>query len=162
MNDPTAMDRDTLLAYALKQQPDAIAFCQSIMRVLHLWDDLVDRDKPVTAKDIHLGFWTALIDLPRNRFYVGNFAELNSALMVAIQNWHAANAMERTEFNDDLHIAFILRSSYADLVTLCALMVGGHEWAEYITPILRRRWHAEGFNGYCDALKIEKETRLVL
>lgn len=134
----------------------AAHFLDLITNILHLWDDLQDKDKPITAEDINLAFWNALIELPRNAFYRQNFAELNPILAVAIQNWHAANEMEATESADDKQIAFIVRSSYVDLVIQSARICGGYEWARKVTTEIRRFWHGETFAGYLKNLAIEK------
>ena len=100
-----------------------------------------------------------LVDLPRNQFYSDNFYLLNPILMVAIQNWHAANKLERNGGDDDKRIAFILRSSYVDLITQSALITGGAAWADTITPEIRRFAHQEGYPGYLESLRVETEAR---
>lgn len=143
-----------------KGHPDAIRFLEDITDVLHLWDDLVDKDKPLTDGQINQVMWKALIDLPRNPFYVANFPVLNTLLSAAIVNWEVATSMERDpRGTDDLHIAYILRSSYIDLVLGVALIVGGREHALEMMLPARRLWHSEGFLGYCDALKMEEKAR---
>ena len=145
---------------AVRGNPQAYAFLELITGIFHLWDDLHDKDKPRTDKEIDRVFWDALIDLPRNQFYMANFYALNNAMIVAIQNWHAANEMEETESDYDKEIAFILRSSYSDLVTLCAVIVGGYEWGRQITSEIHRYWHNEGLAGYKANLDLEKKARL--
>lgn len=139
--------------------PGAIALLEGIVKALHLWDDLIDADKPLSDDDVNRAFWFMLIDLPRNQFYSDNFYLLNPILMVAIQNWHAANKMERHGDDDDKRIAFILRSSYVDLITQSALITGGAAWAETITPEIRRFTHSEGYPAYLENLRIETEAR---
>jgi hypothetical protein len=102
-----------------------------------------------------------LIDLPRNRFYIANFAQLNSLLHLAIVNWHIANAMELTGDELNWHIAFILRSTYVDLVTACALIIGGSEWAVYVGKEARRHSSSEGFKQYMESLGKERRTAFV-
>ena len=108
-------------------------FLDHISNILHFWDDLVDKDKPVSDSDTNTWMWAALIELPRNQFYVANFSYLNSVLAMAILNWEVATRIERQD-NDDysLNIAYIIRSSYADLAVAVALLIGGraHEPVE--------------------------------
>jgi hypothetical protein len=137
----------------------AVQFLELITNILHLWDDLHDKDKPIADRDVDRGFWNALIELPRNSFYCQNFAALNTTLTLAIQNWHAANVMEDSDSETDKEIAFIVRSSYVDLVILCALIVGGYEWSREITPEIRRLWHNETLAGYKANLAQEKLER---
>ena len=140
--------------------PLAVQFLEDITEILHLWDDLIDRDKPLQDAAINRTMWKALINLPRNQFYSANFLFLNGLLMTAIINWELATTMERTQVDDnDLPIAFILRSSYVDLVTGVALIVGGREHALEMMLTARRLWHNEGLYGYRKALAQEQTVR---
>jgi hypothetical protein len=144
-----------------KGDASAYQFIDVVFSTLHVWDDLIDKDKPVTTEQIHRLMVDVLIELPRNRFYLTNFAQLNSILHLAIINWHIANAMELTGDALDAHIAFILRSTYVDLVTTVALIVGGQEWAIDIGLQARRHASSEGFTAYLDALTKEHRSALV-
>jgi hypothetical protein len=145
--------------FAFVPNDSAVDFLDGMIGVAHLWDDLIDRDKPVTDDAINKAFWFMLVDLPRNDFYREHFNELNPIVMVSFMNWQAANSMERTGTSDDKHIAFILRSAYVDLVTLCALIVGGEDWAARTTLEIRRFAHCEGFAAYLDNLQTEINVR---
>ena len=81
---------------------------------------------------------------------------LMPVLKLAIANWHAANAMELSYDEQDRRIAFILRSTYVDLVTICAYLVGGREWAVNVALEARRDTSAEGWDAYLAALGNEK------
>jgi hypothetical protein len=143
-----------------KGNTDAVRFLEDITEILHLWDDLVDRDKAVSDEAINQGMWKALIDLPRNPFYAANFTSLNILLVAAIVNWEVATKMERNPVGaDDLNIAFIIRSSYIDLVLGVAVILGGRVHAAEMMLTIRRMWHDEGFMGYCDALELETKAR---
>jgi hypothetical protein len=105
--------------------------------------------------------WMALIEIPNNSFYTTHRSELQPILVNAIINWRIANKIERVEqaTNDDLTIAFILRSSYADLLTMSATLIGGIEWAVECGPDIRRWAHSEGFTAYLTNLAAEKAVR---
>jgi hypothetical protein len=137
-----------LLYQAVRGHPEAAEFCITLVEILHTWDDLIDRDKPVSPEAINQAFWLALVELPLNPFYQVHFHDLIPCLMTAILNWHAANDMEATESEADKEIAFILRSSYADVVEQAARLVGGYDWARQVTPLIRREFHKEGYAGY--------------
>lgn len=149
---PKFTDPETVFRYVLKGHEDAIAFCLLICHILHIWDDLEDRDKKLSRETIDQAFYGALIVLPRNPFYQAHFLELNTMVESAIQNWHAANAMERSDSLDDKRIAFIIRSEYGNIVLTAARIVGGYAWAKEVAPELRRWWHDEGFEGYMENL----------
>jgi hypothetical protein len=139
---------DELISWAVCGDADAAAFCMMVCSIAQLWDDLIDKDKPIDPEHINRGFWIALVELPRNRFYQRHFEDLNPLWMVTIQNWHAANYMEAGGTEAELEIAFIIRSACADIVIQAALLVGGYEWARKVTPTIHRISHAEGLDGY--------------
>jgi hypothetical protein len=141
-------EQQLLLHQAVHGHPDAAAFLITLIEILHAWDDLIDRDKPVSPEMINWAFWRALVELPRNCFYQEHFHDLNPILGMAIQNWHAANLMESTESEADKEISFILRSAYADIVIQAAYLVGGYEWSRQVSVPVRREFHKEGYAGY--------------
>lgn len=139
----------------------AADFIELIVEVLHFWDDLIDRDKPLTDADINDKMFKLLVTLPRNTFYISNFTILNPVLVNAITNWHVANRLERTDAPDDykLRIAYIVRSSYVDLITQSALIVGGPEWAVQVGEQIRLYAHQETYEGYRENLNLEFAAR---
>ena len=130
-------DRE-FMEYAYKGNQDAIALVLDLVRIAAVWDDLIDRDKPVAEKDIHQGFWVALSVLPGNPFYLKHIAELQPIMRMGILNWWLANAMQKTPGRAQ-EIAHVLRYSIADITTYIAYLIGGHAWAVQVGPELRLR-----------------------
>lgn len=145
---------------ATKGNANATDFILKMVHVLHLWDDLIDRDKPVDDAAINRGFQFLLVDIPRNPFYAQHFGALNTLVSTAITNWHVATRMEREGADYEKSIAFILRSSYIDLLTHIAAIVGGPEWAVQMADKARRFAHCETYGGYLLNLEREKLDRL--
>lgn len=143
----------------LQGRQDALAFIFTVTDILHVWDDLIDRDKPVSPEAVHRAFTSALIRLPRDPFYIAHFGLLNPILEMAILNWHISNTYEAGDDEYEHHISYILRSSYSDLATMCARIVGGEAWARQVGPEIHRHWHGEGWAGYRASLAKEKEAR---
>jgi hypothetical protein len=142
-----------LLVRALRGHQDAIDFVQHIVDVLHCWDDLKDKDKPLTQEQIDHCFWLILVVLPRNSFYQANFSDLNPIVVNSIMNWHAANELEASASETDKEISFIVRSSYMDIVTTCVTIIGGYDWAREIIPTIRRQLHRhEDYRAYRSSL----------
>lgn len=140
---------------------EALAFLNAMARVLHFWDDLIDRDKEHVDAHTHLCMWDALVTLPTNRFYLDNMTMLQPILVQSIVNWRVANDIERAPKSSirDLGFAFIIRSTYVDLVSMSALILGGLEHAVRVGPDIRRWAHEEGFNAYLTNLATEIATR---
>ena len=138
---------------------EAGMFIDQILQTAALWDDLIDRDKPVADGSINKAFEIMLINLPRNKFYTAHFNELNPVLIVAIQNWHMANRIEREMRQELFGISFIIRSTYVDLITLTAFILGGHTLAQELGMAARLFVHDEGMHGYVKDLAKEKINR---
>lgn len=152
-----------IVATALSGNADALEFVRRVALILHTHDDAIDRDVPLSDADLNAAFVQALVDLPRNRFYREHFDLLNAILLNAIMNWRIANELERQQSpsEDDLRISFVVRSSYVDLVGMCAIIIGGLEWAVRCGVELRRWAHAEGYERYVENLAAEKAAREV-
>jgi len=138
---------------------EAGMFIDQILQTAALWDDLIDRDKPVADGSINKAFEIMLINLPRNKFYTAHFNELNPVLIVSIQNWHMANHIEREMRQELFGISFIIRSTYVDLITLTAFILGGHTLAQELGMAARLFVHDEGMHGYVQDLAQEKLNR---
>lgn len=145
----------------LKGNAEAVQFVVRIFRALHVWDDLIDKDKPVADDEIHAVFWDLLISLPADRFYQTHFSLLSSTLVNSVVNWHISNTLEREGDEKDRSIAFILRGAYIDILSASALIVGGLDWAREIGPAIRRWAHEETFDQYLNNFAKECEARNV-
>jgi hypothetical protein len=152
-----SVDYQRLLLGWMKGNQSAYDCLEMIFDIAHTCDDLTDQDKPVSTAQVQAAFGKAMIDLPRNPFYVTNFALLNGALQVAFLNWQIANQMELTNDEQAKTVAFVLRSSYTDLVTLAACIIGGSDWAVQVGYESRLHASGEGMAAYLASLT--KEAR---
>lgn len=124
------------LSEFVKGDPDALAFILNVHSIVEVWDDLIDRDKPVDDQAINDVFHTALITLPRNPFYQRNFALLSPIFEAAIFDWHTANAFE-ARGGDALRSSYTLRCGVLMLTVMAAKITGGVEWAKEVGVKLR-------------------------
>lgn len=131
---------------------DAVDFLMSFFYACHLWDDLIDKDKERTDDHINNAFWTFIVTIPRNPWYIRNFHDLHPVIMNAIQEWMTANVLEKEDRQD---IAYTLRCSIVSVVHQAALICGGYEWAVEINPEIRRYTQSETFDEYLEALKCQ-------
>lgn len=141
----------------MKGDEEAITFVMEVSRIVHVWDDLIDKDRELTPLDINEAFWSLFFTLPNNRFYMRHFNSLNPMLLVAEINWRTANSLEETGSNKDLEIAYIIRSSYVDVIIMSAMFSGGREWAYTVAPDIRRWVHSEGYEKYVVNFDMEGE-----
>lgn len=133
---------------ACRGNESAAQFMDIVTRVLHFFDDVADMDKELSCGDVERACWDALVELPRNAFYMQNFSVLNPVLAMAIQDWSVANEYESDGDEAKLRIAFIVRSSYVNLLVMSATIIGGFEWGRSVAMRARQLWHDEGWDGY--------------
>lgn len=108
---------------------DAVRCVRDIARCSHVYDDLIDRDKPVGDQAIHDLIWTLLIALPVNPFYRDHQHVIRPVLITGILNWKAATDIEREGCREELRVAHVLRYAIADVLLICMEITGGHEHA---------------------------------
>lgn len=121
-----------------KGNTSAMRFCADMVEVAHVWDDLVDADKPVSSIKADLAFRKMMLEIPSNEFYRANFAFLQPVIVMIWAQWSAANAMETHPFKGDREKAFMLRASLYQLFQACAVLCGGLDWAAQIGPEVYR------------------------
>jgi hypothetical protein len=132
-----------------KGNADAAAFLVTITEAAHFFDDLYDKDVTINRHDLYEALWKTMIVLPRNEFYRKFFWELQPLVTNAVVNWQVANAMEEFPVGEvDFRVAFVIRSSYADLIQQVALLCGGPEWAVQVGVEVRRECHSEPWQDY--------------
>jgi len=153
------MNREDVIRFITKGNSDAERFLLDFVAVLHLWDDLIDKDKTPSDEEIHDCFWKALVEIPSNAFYQSHRHILTPIIVTSITNWLTANRLERDGGLPEQRIAYIIRSSYIDVATIVATIIGGRDFAVLAQLQMRKFWHAEGWEGYQENLKIEKEKR---
>lgn len=126
-----------------------------IARVADVWDNIRDRDVPVTDKDVDDAFWTLAIELPANAFFRANMDDLRPVMATGITNWLTANRIERDPAADHraIEIAHVIRYSIADVILMAALLCGGRDWAAEFGPELRLRSQRSDLNEYINSLK---------
>lgn len=142
----------------LRGNPGACGFIATIFRVLHVWDDLIDLDRPASAEEINSAMWGALVEIPQNPFYRQHVDQLQPILQMGILNWHTANALEASPSAEDKRFAFVLRAMVADLIPACALIVGGPEWARHVHLELQKS-NDETFEQYLTNLTREPRVQ---
>lgn len=121
-----------------KGNQSAMRFCADIVMVAHVWDDLVDADKPVSCATADEAFRKLMLEVPANEFYRANFSFLHPVLVMIWAQWSAANSMETHPIKGDREKAFMLRASLYQLFHACAVLCGGLDWAAQIGPEIYR------------------------
>ena len=152
------------LPRVLKGNDAAVQFVLSLASACHLWDDLIDRDKPVSDEEVNDAFWLMLISMPTNAFFREHADSFRPLMVCAALNWQAATKFEReTDPSGDdkrlLECAHVIRSDYANIVIHAAYLIGGLTWARQVTPEIRAWWMDEDFHDYLVELASERSAR---
>jgi hypothetical protein len=125
----------TLVGLWMRGNKAAVDLIYDIADIAHLYDDLIDRDKEVEEWRIHNAFLASLVRMPRNPVFAQCSGELATLLEAAILNWRASNALASNDPTPErMHIADVIRYSFAEVVIYIARLVGGHEHAAAIAP----------------------------
>ena len=149
-------DRQYLL-YAYQGNTDAVNLVLAIAEISHIWDDLVDRDKPVSDAQINRAFSIALLELPKNPFYQAHCLDLLPVMTTGTLNWLTANEYEKQQDKEAHALAHVLRYGIADLALFIAYLIGGQEWAQQVAPELRRRSQRDTLENYLSEVRRKHE-----
>ncbi len=149
------MTDQEFMLMAFKGNRSAVDFVLMIARVADVWDNLIDKDNPVSDEAINSAFWLLAVEMPGNAFYREYIDDLRPVMATGILNWMAATRMERDETlpHRAIEIAHVIRYSIADVVMMVALLCGGPEWAAQVGPELRMRSQRSDLNEYINSLK---------
>lgn len=146
------------LLYAYQGNADAVALVLAIAEISHIWDDLVDKDKPVSDAQINRAFCIALLELPKNPFYQAHCLDLLPAMTTGTLNWLTANEYEKQQDKEAHALAHVLRYGIADLALFIAYIIGGQEWAQQVAPELRRISQKDTLENYLSELRRKHES----
>ncbi|MGA0588095.1 hypothetical protein ACO2Q2_13340 [Dyella sp. KRB-257] len=147
-----------LFRWAARGDEAAAHFLKAITDAAHAWDDVVDADVPLDRCAIHEAFRALVLVVPANRFYRLHRDSLEPLIQQAAINWLVATDIER-EPGGAMHVAYILRSSYIDLVAHVALLTGGPDWARSVCRHVREMNQSETFDDYLTNLDRERAAR---
>lgn len=135
------------LQRALLDNTEAVRFISDVFAAAHVWDDIVDGDA-LNPGHFQRTFRDLFLNIPTNPFYMQHFTALHPIMLNAMLNWEAANKLEQMQIEDDLQIAFILRSSFIDLIGVTAFLLGGYDHAVAVVVEARQKEHSESFDVY--------------
>lgn len=132
--------------------PAAVGFILSFFDMCEVFDDLIDKDKPVTDEDIVRTLFNALVDIPMNPFYAQYRHQLVPVIITGINAWLDANKLERGSDNDKV-FAYVLRDWYAELISFVIYLTRGREYLRTISMEVRTFFtHHETLEQYREGL----------
>lgn len=142
------MNESEWLADVLKDCTPAVDLCLALGMVSQVWDDIVDEG---TSPNLNQAMFAALVEIPANPFYRAHFDQLHPLVSMACMDYLASVQLERGSPHDRT-LAFVMRDSYAAIVTQCAALIGGAAYAIAQAVRIRRAVHDEPLIQYLGEL----------
>lgn len=118
-------ERDAMLAEVIGDD-DALAFLHVVGTIAEIWDDLIDRDKPVSNAEINRAFWLAIVGLQANKFYQQHGAMLLPVMAAGMNAFMDSADMERGD-EQDRATAYGLRDAYLEVVSMTIGLARGYD-----------------------------------
>lgn len=127
---------------------DALKMYRQFVDLAHIWDDLVDQDKPVGEHAVNHAFGIALVYLPANPFYQMIQPQILPMWMTVISAFEAANHFEKTKDAHGIEIGHTLRYAAGNIMAYAILVCVGPEKAKEYIPEMWKAVVAERFDDY--------------
>jgi hypothetical protein len=127
---------------------DALNMYRAFVNLAHTWDDIIDRDKPVSADDINRAFLTCLVYLPANPFYRAIQEQILPMWLVVVSSYETANAFEKAKDPHGIEIAHSLRYAAGSIVAYAVHVCLGAEKAKEVLPEVWKAMFYERFDDY--------------
>ena len=127
---------------------DAFNMVEMIIEMLHIWDDVVDKDNEITEQDINKAFSTALIYLPMNSFYRQIQSNVVPMWINIISSYETANKFEREKDEKGLNIGYCLRSAIGQIIGYSIFVLNTKELSDEYIPLMWKWLHGEDLSEY--------------
>ena len=125
----------------------AVDFLVALSGIAELWDDLVDKDKEPSRKDIDIVFWNALVTLPTTEFFNQYKTFLMPLVVQSINAWQDSVELENGNTNDRAY-ALTLRIISLQIAPMIVLLLRGKEAMRDVSTEMWRY-----FTSHDDAIK---------
>ena len=124
---------------------DALNLYRMFRDLAHAWDDLVDKDKPVSEASINNAFLICLVYLPANPFYQQIQAAVLPMWITVVSAYQTANDFEQNKDEHGIEIAHTLRYAAGHIIAYAVHICVGPEKAKEIMPEV---WKSIVFERY--------------
>lgn len=126
----------------------ALNMYRDFVDLLHTWDDLVDKDKPVSEVEINRAFLTCLVYLPANPFYRSIQEAILPMWVVVVSSYEAANKFEVDKDPHGIEISHGLRYAAGNIIAYAVHACVGAEKAREVLPEVWKAIFHERFDEY--------------
>jgi len=130
----------------------AVWFIRQFGDICEVFDDLIDKDKPVTDADIARTLFVALTELPINPFFDKYKYQLIPIIVTGINAWLDANKLEKGSPNDRA-FSYVLRDWYAEVIAYVVYICRGRDYMRAVSMEVRSFFtHHETLEQYRENL----------
>jgi purine-cytosine permease-like protein len=127
---------------------DALNLYRMFVDLAHTWDDLIDRDKPVTQDAINNAFLICLAYMPANPFYQQIQQAVLPMWLTVVSAYQTANKFEQDKDEHGLEIAHTLRYAAGNIIAYAVHVCVGPEKAKEVLPEMWKAVVAERYADY--------------
>ena len=127
---------------------NALRMFNAFVDLAHVWDYLVDKDKPISADDINRAFLTCLVYLPANPFYRSIQNEILPMWVTVVSAYETANFFEANKDAHGIEIAHGLRYAAGNIMAYAVFVCVGAEKAKEFLPEMWKAIFYERFDDY--------------
>jgi hypothetical protein len=123
-----------------------------LLKIAHIWDDLIDRDKPVSDEDINEVFLMSIFEIHNNPLWFQ--CGLNHHVLNVFLRWRDATKIERdkSSTDNDLDKCYMMRAGIYDIFVVIAYHLHGIKWAAEVGPLVRR-FYGEELSSYKEEVR---------
>ena len=127
---------------------DALNMYHAFADLAHIWDDLIDNDKPVPAGLINQAFLTCLVYLPANPFYRSIQDQILPMWLTVVSAYETANFFEANKDQHGIEIAHGLRYASGNIIAYAIHVCVGPEKAKEVLPDMWKTIFYERLDEY--------------
>ena len=127
---------------------DALEVYRILVDLAHVWDDLIDKDNPVSDADINRAFLLCLVYLPANPFYRQIQEAIYPMWITIVSAYETANHYEKTKDPHGIEIAHGLRYAAGNIIAYMVNICVGLEQAKEYMPEVWKAIVPERFDDY--------------
>jgi purine-cytosine permease-like protein len=127
---------------------DALNMYAAIVDLAQVWDDLIDRDKPVSETTVNHAFLIALVYLQCNPFYRHIQDQILPMWVTSVSSFETANKFEREKDEHGLELAHVLRYAGGHIIAYAIHVCVGEEKAREYVPEMWKTIADERFEAY--------------
>ena len=126
----------------------AVEFINAYFKAVELWDDLIDKDNPISDEDINDTFLGLMFGLPMCDWFIENRHYYAPLIMASINGFHDANEMCLSDKKHIRNLAFHIRNFGIELHIATAFLTGGYEHMRAVSREIREFFAFESFDEW--------------